>query len=519
MSSHTPTSPTSEDFDAATAATPEVDPLASISPEAETAPATAAPRTAAPVTVDEWAAPGLPARYGMSVLGSALLTAATLLFIPFDHALWRALLTLATGAPGLALLLLAGLRQPLPQWWRRAYPHLRGALLALAYLLALCVLVVFTGIAYLVLRYPTADAYFSDVLSLTDTGARLLLAGHNPYTGDAAFRGALARFPTAFGTPMRGHAFGLGDDHPSPVAIAATQRRYLADPARYGDAFVPASLHSYPALAVLLYVPLLWAGVGNILILHLLVYAGLFAWLVWQTPVGWRHWGALVAAGAFPAIVGSLILNNEVISITLLLAAWHLRERRGWLSALLLGLACAYKQYAWFFAPFFALDALAAWGWRATLRWALVAAGAFLLPNLPFLLASPRAWLESQLLPMKLPVFPQGLGIISLSTGHLLPYGPPWLYAALEVAALAVALWLFARSRARLGDAALILALLPLYFAFRSTANYFSFAPWLALYAANGLYAAYVPIAARHSPLLRLAARLSARWRPGTLAE
>jgi uncharacterized membrane protein len=184
----------------------------------------------------------------------------------------------------------------------------------------------------------------------------------------------------------------------------------------------------------------------------------------------------------------------------------------------LLGLACAYKQYAWFFVPFFALDVWAARGWREAARRGLIALGAFLVPNLPFLLASPGAWLASLALPMDVPAFPQGLGIISLSTGHLLPYGPQWLYAVLEVAALSGALWLFARFRPRLGDAALILALLPLYFAFRSTANYFSFAPWLALYAANNLYTLHVPVAARRSPVLRLAERLAGRWWPGMRA-
>lgn len=59
------------------------------------------------------------------------------------------------------------------------------------------------------------------------------------------------------------------------------------------------------------------------------------------------------------------------------------------------------------------------------------------------------------------------------------------------VTALATALGLSALlvwQRARtLGDAALLLALVPLFFAGRSFASYFAFAPWLALYAVNAL--------------------------------
>jgi len=54
---------------------------------------------------------------------------------------------------------------------------------------------------------------------------------------------------------------------------------------------------------------------------------------------------------------------------------------------------------------------------------------------------------------------------------------------------LSLVLWLQIRYRALIGDAVLLLALVPLLFAFRPPPNYFAFAPWLALYAANRIYA------------------------------
>ena len=65
-----------------------------------------------------------------------------------------------------------------------------------------------------------------------------------------------------------------------------------------------------------------------------------------------------------------------------------------------------------------------------------------------------------------------------------MPFGPPALYTALELLAFAGALWLQWRYRERLGAGVLVLALMPLLFAFRSPSNYFAFLPWLALYAA-----------------------------------
>ena len=269
-----------------------------------------------------------------------------------------------------------------------------------------------------------------------------------------------------------------------PGRIKAVQREYVASLQRVPGAFDPRTLHSYPALSFLLYVPWLWAGGTNILAVHLLIYWALFAWLVWLTPVGWRHWGALVALAAVPTVLASLIEGDEVVCIAFILLAWHLRERR-WAGAVLLGLGCAFKRYVWFFVPVFAVEVVRGQGWRAGLRWAITSVAAFLLPNLPFLVASPRAWWASLWIPMTEPFFAVGVGIIQLSTSHLLPYGPPALYAALEAVALGAEVAIAVRTWPRLGAGLLLLALLPLYFAFRSTPNYFAFAPWLALYAVN----------------------------------
>ena len=250
---------------------------------------------------------------------------------------------------------------------------------------------------------------------------------------------------------------------------------------------IRSTLHSYPALSFLFYVPFLWAGLPNILLLNLLICWGVLVWIGWQAPGNW-HAAALFTAGTAFCIVYSLPVDTEIVCIALLLAAWHLREQK-WLAPVLLGLACAFKQYSWFFVPCFILEIWLTQGSRATLRWCTVVLAAFLLPNLPYLVTSPLPWLQSLILPMTEPLFPQGIGIMALSLGHLLPYGPPLLYSVCEPLVLSLVLWLQIRYRALLGDAVLLLPLLPLLFAFRSPPNYFAFAPWLALYAANRIYA------------------------------
>ena len=432
---------------------------------------------------------GMPRRYGAIVCGSGALLLASAGYLPVGPALgtpWRAVMTFSAATVGLLLLVVSCLDLPLPlawhRWFDRQLDRLRPGVMMLTFLLCVGTLL---GLAYLsVLAFvaPPGRTYDSDMLALTHVNAELVLSGHNPYTSVTGYREAFIRFPSALGTPLRGPVFGTGYDPPSPSRIAAVQRQYVRSPASVRGAFDQRTLHSYPALSFLVYVPVLWAGLPTILPVHLLVYLLLFAWLVWRLPTGARWWGALTALAATPVVVASLIESNEVMCVALLLLAWDQRHRR-WLGAALLGLACAYKQYAWGFVPFFAVDAVLVEGWREAVKRGAIALGAFLLPNGPFMAASPQAWFTSLWLPISEPLFPQGMGVIALSLGHLLPYGPPVLYALVEVVVLGVAVAAAIRWRRHVGAGVLVLALIPLYFAFRSIPSYFAFAPWLALYA------------------------------------
>jgi len=427
----------------------------------------------------------VPRRLAIIVCGSGALALASAGYLPFGPALgtpWRAILTVSASTTGLLLLVASCLVSPLSVARKRQLGRLCSSVTALTFLLCVVTLMGLAYLTHLAFLAPSGQVYDSDMLALTHVNAQLVLSGHNPYTTDAAYRQALARFPSALGTPLRGPVFGTGFTPPSPARIAAVQRQYVQTPASVRGAFDPRTLHSYPALSFLVYLPALWAGLPNILPVNLCVYLALFAWLVWKMPPSARRWGALTALAAAPVVVASLIESNEIVCVALLVLAWEHRHRR-WLGAILLGLACAYKQYAWGFVPFFAVDAVLAEGWGEAVWRGAIALGAFLLPNGPYLVASPLAWFTSLWLPISEPLFPQGMGVIALSLGHLLPFGPPALYALLEVAAFGVTLGVAIRWRVQLGAGVLVLALIPLFFAFRSIPSYFAFAPWLALYA------------------------------------
>lgn len=476
-----------------------------------------------------------PLRYGPVILGSATLFFSGILSLPIG---WgsstplRAVVTLLLAVAGMASLIVAGMRIEAPRAWRRRALRRRGAFIGLGVVMAIFTLLVIAGGGRMTFGHSLSRSYWSDVISFSYVDAKLVLQGHNPYTSDPAFFPTLERFPYAIETPLRHGAFGQGFDYPSMGMLNDVERRFLATPSQRHGEFDPATLHSYPALSFLIYVPLIWIGWDNILLLNVAAFAGMFAWQVWLAPQGERHWGALAAGSVAALALYSLFLDNEVICLAFLLLAWHYRKNR-WASGMLLGLGCAFKQFCWFFAPFFLLDALlstpglvesatrgatnlrehalllltlarrANWSeaaWRAGILLA-----AFLVPNLPFIIANPSAWWHSLWLPQSAPLFPMGMGVIALFTGHLLPYISPKFFTLLELLALCAALVAAARWRDKLGDGLILLALIPLLFAFRSLPNYFSIAPWIALYAANTAYHAYSKVAAARAAHSELA--------------
>ncbi len=362
-------------------------------------------------------------------------------------------------------------------------------------LLALLLLAALWSIATngaLLLQHPLDPSiYDSDAAAFVHYQAEDVLRGINPYTDTTGFWQAIAQFSHAGVTPLQRGQFANQPFSPPDQVITSLLQRYLSNPAQAGPEFDPASLHSYPAGAFLLAVPLIWAGLPSTQPLYALCLFLLFGLLTWWTPKGHRWLTALVLVVCSLAITLTLRSSFEVVCILCLVAAWRLQPKRAIGSALLLGLGCAVKQLAWLFAPFYLLWVIKSSGWRQAARSGALALLVFFLINAPFIIAAPTAWAQSMLLPITEPAFPSGIGLITLVQGNVLPLFPSWAFPALEMSAYLLLLaWYSARLRDRkpsdtpilaAGSLGLFLAPLPLFLASRSLISYTMFLPVLAL--------------------------------------
>ena len=228
--------------------------------------------------------------------------------------------------------------------------------------------------------------------------------------------------------------------------------------------------------------PAVALGLPSIALPQIALFLALIAALVWATPPPYRAAVALLVlatADGARQVAGS---DFEIWPLALVGFAWLARDRR-WLAAVLLGLACATKQTAWLAAPFYLV-----WVWRTagpvvTGERVGIAAGTFLLVNVPWIVASPGAWLSSLLLPVSLPLLPDGSGLVGLSLAGALPLLPSWAYGLLELAGFALALGWYWRAARQMPYAGLVLPLAPLLLAWRSSERYFVLLPLAGLLA------------------------------------
>lgn len=333
-------------------------------------------------------------------------------------------------------------------------------------------------------------SYDSDAAAFNHYNAELVLHGENPYTADARFWDALRRFPSSGATPLRAGRYAASQFGPSLPQVVRDVRAEIADPSLRGPELDPASMHSYPALAFLIYVPGVWAGLPTTMLTSLLLLVAFLLAAVWGAPRKlWMPVAVLLLADSLLVLL-TLRGSFDLIALLPALVAWRLLERRR-LSPLLLGIACAVKQLVWPLVLFYVVIVWRREGARAALaRLPFVFAG-FLASNLPFLLASPRAWATSLLLPVTLPIFPSGTGVVALSRAGLMPVLPPAAYTLAALLALAALLVWFARARTMPPpEAALIVALLPYLLAWHSLLAYVVAIPALAVFACLRLDAA-----------------------------
>jgi hypothetical protein len=323
--------------------------------------------------------------------------------------------------------------------------------------------------------------YGSDEMYYTHYNAWLVLHGQNPYVGER-LSGALRYFRATSVTPLRAGAFDDPLHPPSKSQSAAIVGRYLADPAAPHPNLEPATTHSYPALSFLIAVPSVWLGLPTLGYLQVLGLIALIAALVALAPSQWRFAVLALCLLDVDGIRSVASSDFEIWTAAGIALVWLLRERP-WFAAIVLGLICAVQQTAWFAAPFYLAWVVYRRGWRAAIGEAAAALGVFVAINLPWIILSPGAWLHSLVLPMTLPLFPTGGGLVGLGLGGALPLWPPAVYSVLEFAGYIALLAAYIRWLPRMPYAGVVLPSLVLLLAWRSPSRYFILLPFLAILA------------------------------------
>lgn len=316
----------------------------------------------------------------------------------------------------------------------RVRPQVRDAL-ATGVALAAYVLI---GIALIL-----GKSYHVDSVAVVHRAADIFVAGHDPYQ-DLDIGEALRHF-----------------------GLDPTLATHLEDGS-------DVTSYNYPALSFLVPAPFVALGLGDIRFIYLAEIVLLTLVLVKKARVPWRPLVTAAVVGSSVIMRQNVLAGVDPLWAVLTLFAFIFIPRR-WSSPILIGLACAVRQPAWFFVPFYLVAVWRQQGRREALRRLGIAAIAGALPNLPFLVTSPGAFLGGVLLPTIGPLEHYGVGLIRFATDGDIPLFARGAYGAITIAALAALLVVLYRWWRRLSNGTVVFPSVGLWFAWRSLQNYFSF--------------------------------------------
>jgi hypothetical protein len=324
-------------------------------------------------------------------------------------------------------------------------------------------------------RSTDQTPYHNDAIALNECAARLFLSGQDPYR-DLDVYTCYARLGIGADrtTPLRQGLFARDGFYPSDSELEAV---WAIESHQSQQQVEFESKPSYPALSFVLIAP--WVALGwDTNVLYLLCLLCAMGLVIVRAPPGLRPFVLTGLLGAASLTAFTISGSADLLYTLPLVVAWLWRDKP-W-SGLLLGVACATKQMAWFFVAFYLLAVLSQQGWRVALRRGVEAAAVFAIANVPFIVMDPAAWIAGVSAPVADPMFPRGAGLIFLTLNGLLPLWPPLAYPALEAAAFAVCVVIAWRTRRSSPEIGSVLALLPLFFAYRSLFSYFFLLPLFA---------------------------------------
>ena len=325
------------------------------------------------------------------------------------------------------------------------------------------------------------DYGYNDGTILSKQAVENLLHGKNPYA-HANIIEALMDYNGTYDrvTPLRVGSFYDVFPYPTEAQLQQLWNKAIQTPSQ-----VPPEIESrvcYPAGSFLLAAPLVFLGISDIRIVYAIFFLAGLVYAVWIIPKTKR---LLFIGVAFISLElwNSIFSGGEMgnLYFPFLLIAWLALNRNLWVSVICMGIAITTKQTAWFFLPFYLILLFKTHGTKKLLAGTSVIAAIFVVTNLPFALGDLRLWFASITSPMTDLMFPNGMGLITLVASGVVKLRSSLPFTALEaIAFIAAIVWYFKYCR-RYPQTGLILAVFPLFFAWRSIFPYFFYVDLIAL--------------------------------------
>lgn len=245
---------------------------------------------------------------------------------------------------------------------------------------------------------------------------------------------------------------------------------------------------SYPALSFEIYMPFLALGWSS----QLAIVADIVAWMISvvmmfiMLPKKYRALALIIGSTSIyiAYAVGGV---TDALFIPFLIGASYRWNRFGidqrlrtWIGPICFGLAMAIKQTPWLILPFvvigIVIEVQSHFGLRAGIRsgvsYGMICLLSFLIPNIPYIISAPSAWLHGITTPLFSNTVPAGQGLIGLSL--FLGIGGGMLTGfSITAGVLYVSLWCtYLVSYRRLVAWTFFLPSLVLFFASRSFGSY-----------------------------------------------
>ncbi|GAC1429238.1 MAG: hypothetical protein NVSMB65_02530 [Chloroflexota bacterium] len=322
---------------------------------------------------------------------------------------------------------------------------------------------------------PQHTQFGNDAITMSSCATNLLLKGRNPYT-DATIITCLWDHgyyrDGNLTTPLQQGHFAHILTYPSRAHLDRELQRvginHIQHPREFESQICyPAGSFLFPALATLL-------KIDDLRFFFLLCFVGAYLYIAARAPRALRLWVVAIAFINMAVWTNAVSGASDALYIAFVLLGWSLR-RQPVPSSIAWGLAATARQQSWFFLLFFAVLIAREEGLDGLWRRGRIIGGIFLVTNLPFIILSPAAWLNGVLSPVLDPMFPMGSGLVAVALGAsgAIPLAPRGVYSVLEGIALVACLVTYARVCRRWPHLGLVLAVVPLFVAWRSLFSYF----------------------------------------------